>query len=338
MATSYTPNTDLWAERSRFNGMLLGSVSYGIFFLLTIQTTKAILGKRNYNRDSSISGRTRTIFLTYIATTFVLATIGFASNARYTQTIWIDSRDIPGGPPVLINTELNFWINRLALSCYYIMEWLMSALLLYRTFIIWDHNIFVVLLMSSLFLGSIASSIVVLVQSRIKDFFDINSQIAYLSLTVGTNVLYTLLVVAKLLYAHLAMQRIPENVVYTKAYTSVIAMIVESAALYSILGVLYIASFATHSNFSNLIFLAISHVQGIAQLLIILRVVNGRAYRGTQDVDTKPQSGIVFGEIQIEPDMVISGTSQGLTVMGGSTLNSFRADGKSTNGEQKSNV
>ncbi|KAF9481084.1 hypothetical protein BDN70DRAFT_931200 [Pholiota conissans] len=115
-------------------------------------------------------------------------------------------------------------------------------------------------------------------------------------------------------------------------------MIVESVALYSVLGVLYIASFATHSNCSNLIFLSISHVQGIAQLLIILRVVNGRAYRGTQDVDTKQQSGIVFGEIQTEPDMVISGTSQGLTVMGGTTLNSFRADGKSTNGEQKSNA
>lgn len=95
----------------------------------------------------------------------------------------------------------------------------------------------------------------------VKDFFDINSQIAYLSLTVGTNVLYTLLVVAKLLVAHFTMKRLPGNVAYTTSYTSVIATIVESAAMYSVLGVLYIASFATHSNFSNLIFLSISHIQ-----------------------------------------------------------------------------
>jgi len=31
---SYTPSTDLWLERSRLNGMILGAVSYGWFHFL----------------------------------------------------------------------------------------------------------------------------------------------------------------------------------------------------------------------------------------------------------------------------------------------------------------
>ncbi|KAG6849968.1 hypothetical protein H0H93_003157 [Arthromyces matolae] len=265
-----TPNTDLFVERTRFNGMLLGAISYGIFFALTIQATLVLVRDRRHKATT----RKQYLLLAYLSITFILATIGFAGNARYTQTIWIDQRDVPGGPPILILTELDFWINRLALSCTHLLAQL------YRCVVIWNRNLFVAAGMASLFLGSIAMSILVLVQSRIKDFYDINVQIAYLSLTVGTNILFTLLVVFRLLVAHrdVSTGLGPEH---TAPYISVITMIIESAAMYSVLGVLYIASFATHSNLSNLIFLDISHVQGIAQLLIIIRVAEGRAIDGT---------------------------------------------------------
>ncbi|KAF5380580.1 hypothetical protein D9615_004674 [Tricholomella constricta] len=310
--SSGTPDTDLWLERSRFNGMLLGGVSYGVYFLLTMQAIISLVKKARQR-----AAFTHLVLLSYIIITFILATIGFAGNAKYTQTIWIDSRDVPGGPPVLITTELDFWINRMALSCYYVMEWFMSALLLYRCIIIWDRNIAVVVLMTSLFLGSIAMSVLVLVQSRIKDFYDINVQIAYLSLTVGTNILYTLLVVTRLLMAHGDVKR---NMGKEQAgtYITIIAMIVESAAMYSVLGVLYIASFATHSNCSNLIFLSISHVQGIAQLLIILRVAEGRAFTGTVQTRSRATTTLEFGvPASHSHGNVSSSEDQRTTVMGG---------------------
>jgi len=65
---------------------------------------------------------------------------------------------------------------------------------------------------------------------------------------------------------------------------------------------LYIASFATHSNCSNLIFLSISHVQGIAQLLIILRVAEGRAYAGDGHATANQTStGMEFGRVTTDP-------------------------------------
>lgn len=60
--------------------------------------------------------------MVYVVITFILATIGFAANAKYTQMIWIDLRNAPGGPPALINLELNYWINRLALDRYVLLS------------------------------------------------------------------------------------------------------------------------------------------------------------------------------------------------------------------------
>jgi hypothetical protein len=46
----------------------------------------------------------------------MLGTVGFAANARYTEMIWIDLRDAPGGPAALIDDEFNYNINVLALT------------------------------------------------------------------------------------------------------------------------------------------------------------------------------------------------------------------------------
>jgi len=73
-------------------------------------------------------------------------------------------------------------------------------------------------------------------------------------------VIYTLLVAGRLL----KYRRQVENFVsreHVHTLDKVITLVVESAAPYSILGIIFIISFALHSNISNLVFLAISHVQ-----------------------------------------------------------------------------
>jgi len=51
------------------------------------------------------------------------------------------------------------------LASYYVMGWFMDALLLQRCFIVWEWRWYVVMLMSSLFLGDIGMSILVLQRS-----------------------------------------------------------------------------------------------------------------------------------------------------------------------------
>ncbi|KAI0930492.1 hypothetical protein AcW1_009161 [Taiwanofungus camphoratus] len=262
--------TDLWLERSRFNGMTLGAFSYGIYFVLTIQAFHTVWNgpiKHSFRSGSSrsLTWRQRvfdrsSILLAYICITFVLATIGFAGNAKYSQMIWIDLRNRPGGPAALIEDELDFWINRMALACYYVMEWFMEALLLQRCFIIWNWAPYIVALMSVLFFADIAMAILVLTESKGAVFYNINVQLAYLCLSVGMNILYTLLVTGRLLAMRNSIREVLGSE-HSTTYTSVVAMLTESAALYSVLGAIYIVSFAVHSNISNLIFLSISHVQ-----------------------------------------------------------------------------
>ncbi|KAG1796494.1 uncharacterized protein BJ212DRAFT_1489317 [Suillus subaureus] len=93
--SSDTPSTDLWLERSRLDGMMLGAVSYGGFFILTVQAAATLM--RRPQHGGKIADH-RLALLPYVLITFVLGTIGFAANAKYTQMIWIDLRDTPGGP------------------------------------------------------------------------------------------------------------------------------------------------------------------------------------------------------------------------------------------------
>ncbi|EPQ52515.1 hypothetical protein GLOTRDRAFT_140238 [Gloeophyllum trabeum ATCC 11539] len=290
---SSTPDTDLWLERSRLNGMLLGAISYGILVTLTLQCTDILWNTQRQGREKR--SEQRFILLGYVLVTFVLATIGFAGNAKYTQTIWIDRRNAPGGPAALIQLELNDKINVMALACYYVMEWFMDGLLLHRCCTIWGWRWYIVAVMSVLFFGDIVASIIVLERSgQGAVFYSNNIQLAYLSISVSLNIIYTILVVGRLI----AMRNQIKHVLgeeHSRTYTSIAAMIVESASMYTVLGILFIAAFAKGSDLSNLIFLSISHVQGIAQLLIIRRVATGRAY--SHDLTTSGSPSLSFDAI-----------------------------------------
>lgn len=103
-------------------------------------------------------------------------------------------------------------------------------------------------------------AIVVLTESKGAVFYNIDVQLAYLCIAVGMNIIYTVLIVGRL-YAVRKQVRDALGREHSRMYTSVAAMVVESAALYSVPGVIYIAAFSAHSNVSNLVFLDISHVQ-----------------------------------------------------------------------------
>ncbi|KAF8557189.1 hypothetical protein OG21DRAFT_378299 [Imleria badia] len=268
--SSYTPNTDLWLERSRLAGMLLSAVSYGIFVVLTLQATIALTRRPRYASPGRMSHHRR-LFVGYVWITFVLATIGFAGNARYTEMIWIDLRDAPGGPAALILDEMNYWINMVALTCYYLMEWFMQALLLYRCFVLWDWQKRVLIPMSTIFAAMVAMSVLVLAEASGAVFYNINIELAYLCLQVGLILLYTVVVVARLLALR---KKTLETTGWDDVapYEAAAMMVVESAGLYAPLGIIFIVAFSVHSDVTNLIFLSISHVQAIAQLLIILRI------------------------------------------------------------------
>lgn len=131
---SDAPPDDIWLEQSRLNGMLTGSITWGassawflqspgltrsagIFFQLTVQALVSL--NRSAGRRTHRIPRGRRLALNaYVIVTFILATIGFACNARYTEEIWIDRRGPGISPTILILNEFDFYINRLAIAWY----------------------------------------------------------------------------------------------------------------------------------------------------------------------------------------------------------------------------
>jgi hypothetical protein len=85
----------------------------GGFFILTVQAASALIQRP---RSGGKIAKNRLWLLFYIFITFVLGTVGFAGNSKYTEMIWIDLRDAPGGPAALIENELDYSINVMAIA------------------------------------------------------------------------------------------------------------------------------------------------------------------------------------------------------------------------------
>ena len=163
---------------------------------------------------------------------------------------------------------------------------LITAWQLYRCFVLWAWQKRVVIPMTTIFAAMvgtylspspvsdtlkliryvIAMSILVLAEASGAVFYNINFELAYLCLQVGLTLIYTLLVACRLL--SLRKKAIGSEDV--SLYGSTATMVVESAALYAPVGIIFIVSFAVHSDVTNLVFLSVSHVQVSARCIVPL--------------------------------------------------------------------
>ncbi|KAK7034617.1 hypothetical protein VNI00_012258 [Paramarasmius palmivorus] len=299
-ATNDIPQ-DLWLQRSRLNGMILAGFVYGIFFLLTIQAYIAV------RRGRAKLGKWQAYLLyAYIIITFLLSTMCFACNARYTEDIWINFVG-QRTPEDLILNEFDYWWNRMAVASTFVMIWIMDSAAIVSVFrhislstmgrrvddhglsryhwcvIFQSHQNEVPLTLSP----TIGLSIGVMHYAQISAvFFNIKVQIAFLVLSCTFNLIFTVLVSVRLLSLRKQIiQTLGEE--HAKTYTSVTATLVESAALYFVFDVIFVFAFGFKSNVQNLILLEYSSIQGIAELLIIVRVARGQDY-DSKVTTTKP--------------------------------------------------
>ncbi|KAI3616714.1 hypothetical protein WG66_011664 [Moniliophthora roreri] len=278
-ASTDTLPRDLWLQRSRLDGMILAAFVYGIFFLLSIQAFNAIRRGSHSSRTKLGRWQVRLLYA-YVVSTFILSTMGFACNARYTEDIWINFVGYRTPEDLIIN-EFDYWWNRMAIDSNFVMIWIMDLLLLYRCFVIWNYQIWVAVLMSTVYLAIIALSIAVMhFAQEAAVFFNIQVQIAFLVLSCTFNLLFTVLVSTRLLTVR---KQIIDSLgdEHAKTYTSITATLVESAALYFVFDVIFVFAFGFKSNVQNLILLEYSSIQGIAELLIIVRVARGQDYDRT---------------------------------------------------------
>ncbi|KAJ7061280.1 hypothetical protein C8F01DRAFT_1057842 [Mycena amicta] len=270
--TSFAPagetSADLWIERSFLDGFVLAGIGYGVLLALTWQTLYSLL-----NRPK---GKTPWGLVAYAAMIFALATIGYGGATKINEEEFIDDRDAPGGPSGYELIAFGSPVNMMGMIAYVLLSWMADGLVLWRFFIIWDSSYWYAAFPALMLLGVVASSLALIVTTyTLENSFlvPLSFQIgtAYWSLSISLNILLTLLITGKIL-------RLRQQI---KGPLGSLAMLVESASLYSIVGLICIITYARSSSVQNLVFPALGQVQAIAPMLILARAADGRAWSQT---------------------------------------------------------
>jgi hypothetical protein len=105
----------------------------------------------------------------------------------------------------------------------------------------------------------------------------VNFTIPYYSMSLALNILVTLMIVTRLLIYR---RRIVKAMGSTHGsqYTSLTAMIIESAAIYSLFSLLFLIPFALGHSLSQVFIQALSPTQNVATFLIVFRVAQGKGW------------------------------------------------------------
>ncbi|KAI0781613.1 hypothetical protein BC629DRAFT_1678765 [Irpex lacteus] len=291
-------STEIFTEKAFLQGALLCGVAYGAVVPLYLMTSWLLWKKLS----SPHSDRKRTYaFLAFSATLFILATLSYACNAQFTQLSFIDNRNMEGGPAMYEETMFSIPIDELGNVCEILSTWMCDALLVWRFYTVYNQikvpAFAIMLLPALLWLGSVATGILFLLQvsanSPWVDGGSINWTIPFFSLSLSLNIIITIAIVLRLLLFRRQIVLLLGRDHGTQ-YTSIAAMIVESAAIFSTFSLLFLVPFALNHPLNEVFFQALNGVQVIATLLIMFRVAQGKGW-DTETVQQDKLSSIHFG-------------------------------------------
>ncbi|KAH7918947.1 hypothetical protein BV22DRAFT_1100026 [Leucogyrophana mollusca] len=285
---SYSPSetaSQLYAEETWLQGALLTGVGYGIvlaLFWLCFRT----LWKRIKVKDANY--RRNVFFLVYASVMFILGSLFMGSNCDFTQLAYINQRNFPGGPAAFEEQMFSIGADEIANVSFVLANWLADSLMVWRCILIYrdcgTSPWIVVAFPGLMLLASFVLGVLFLLQisSPASSPYQvtgtsINYTFPYLSLSLAINIVVTIMIVIRLLIFRRRMTRIlgPGHIT---DHTSVAAMIVESASLYSLFSLMFLIPFAAKNPVSNTFLQTLGEAQFVAPLLIIYREAQGRGW------------------------------------------------------------
>lgn len=116
-------STDLWEERSNFNGLVLSCVAYGVHFTLYLIVLQHLLKHPTHRVGSGGKAKISWGLVLYITWNFILGTFGLAGGARFNQLTFIDARNYPGGPNAFVAAQYGDFVNIFGTVALVILQW-----------------------------------------------------------------------------------------------------------------------------------------------------------------------------------------------------------------------
>ncbi|KAJ7640764.1 hypothetical protein DFH06DRAFT_1215164 [Mycena polygramma] len=306
MSTYYGPvgesATDIFLEKTFLQAGYLTGLGYGAQFVLYIACVQILWAKMD---KTSRTRRVSYFLLVYITVLCILNTMWTGVSAFGLQATYIDNRnypaatpDGPGGPIAFLGVEFSLPFNIVGQIVFTLENLLADALLFWRCYVIWNAQSgglarYVMAFPALLYLGSLAMGIMFGIETTSPNglFGSITASfgIPYFTISLSLNIILTLLIVGRIWYHQRSMKALFGNDhSHQRPYQLLLTMFVESAALFSIISILLLVTFAL-GNPINQIWLGLSPaVQLIANYLIIYRVAAGQQW--TSDTGARTTS------------------------------------------------
>ncbi|KAJ7573303.1 hypothetical protein C8J56DRAFT_983558 [Mycena floridula] len=281
-----SPSPAVVLERSFFWGMMFGMALWGVDFFMYIYTI------RLFKISKVSSDKTKKAYIIYGGLIFALMSMATFIDAVFMEFMWIDHRSAPGGPLGYLAANETLWWQVMGTLASQLTNFMADGLLLYRCYIIWNSNPRVIVLPSMIFITSIAMAMLMLVQSALPDsgFFrskTVNYSVAWISSSVSLNILVTCTITFRILAVRKSLKQkfMAEshgNTAAMEVYTSTVAILVESALPFSIIGLIAASTYGKNLNVGSAFVFIWGAFAGLSPQFIIFRVAEGRAW--TRDV------------------------------------------------------
>ncbi|KAG6911289.1 hypothetical protein DXG01_002128 [Tephrocybe rancida] len=280
---------DILLERTFVAGDFVCGTGYGAQLVLYMSCATFLWNTRNTRSQSRY-------LLAYTTLLISIETLFMIVQAKTVQDIYIDNRNYPGGPWVYFLATQNLPINVMFYATLFILTFLSDILVLWRCWVIWNAAgrnlaayavtaIPAVLLLASFAMGTLwtlqSSQPGLSMYSALPQAFGT----AYYITSLSVNILLTILITVRLLlYRRKVLSTLPSE--HGAHYVSLVTIMVESAALYSLLAFIFVVTYAINNPLNQIFLGAASSGQQIAGYLIIYRLAEGRAW----DKDTLENS------------------------------------------------
>lgn len=283
--------TQIFIEESWLQGTLLSNIAYGVELTLFVMCFALLIRQMN-----SANRKRQYCLLAFITSIFMLGTIFMGANARFTQLEFIEDRNYPGGPGAY-GQAMFMAPDGMATSIAFVVgNWIMDGFLVWRFMVIfqdygktWLCGLMV--LPCLMLVASIALGMAGLIMSAGSSVFSyVTLTLAYYIMSVSLNVIVTISIAARLLLFRRRMSQ-ALGPGHKSSYASMAAMLVESAAIYSVFGILFMVPFGLNYPLGNVFFQCVNQIQTVSSLLIIFRVATGRAWSDRTTTQAMTVSG-----------------------------------------------
>lgn len=269
-------STELAMERALYIGNTIATVIYGGILFLYAYSTYLLM------TSSKPVQRRRLFYICYGGLLLLLLTVSAASNEAVGELMWIEKRNNPGGPPAFLAANLAAWYNVFGTAADCASNILTDGLLLYRCYIIWGSSLPVIVIPAIIYLGSGSMAVMMVIESAMpmSDIWQgLAAQfgISWVALTVSFNIIVTALITSRLLFFHRRVRSVLTRE-QRSTYTGIVAILVESALPFTVLGISYLVTYIQGVPSATALAAVWGTVVVLTPHLIILRVASGVAW------------------------------------------------------------